>query len=188
MLRHAKYTLRFGSKKTAYGFSGLKISSLNFRLRNDNYWCDFVDPSCGKPYFGPNTNTSMFETDEKYRLLGFRIEDLGCCKVHFSLSLSLFLYRSLSLFVSLYVCVSVSLSVSLCIYVCLSVSLSISLFVSFYLSLSLTVCLSLSLYLSHSLSSHHFNFRSSATRTSEETSSSEPSSPTPHPPAGSSKT
>jgi hypothetical protein len=48
------------------------------RLRNENYWCDFIDPSCGKPYFGLNTNTTMFETDEKYRLLGFR-----CLRVSF---------------------------------------------------------------------------------------------------------
>ena len=58
-----------------------KSTCSSFRLRSENYWCDFIDPSCGKPFFGPNTNTTMFETDEKYRLLGFRIEDLGCCKV-----------------------------------------------------------------------------------------------------------
>uniref|UniRef100_A0A3Q3FEQ9 Metabolism of cobalamin associated Db n=1 Tax=Labrus bergylta TaxID=56723 RepID=A0A3Q3FEQ9_9LABR len=54
---------------------------ISLALQSEGFWADFIDPSSGLAFFGPYTNLPLFETDERYAQLGFRVDDLGCCKV-----------------------------------------------------------------------------------------------------------
>jgi len=50
-------------------------------LKAAGFWADFIDPSSGKPFLSAHSSATMLETDDRFRHLGFEIEDLACCKV-----------------------------------------------------------------------------------------------------------
>ncbi|XP_072320384.1 cobalamin trafficking protein CblD-like isoform X2 [Eucyclogobius newberryi] len=56
-------------------------SQICSELQREGHWADFIDPSSGLPFFGPYTNMTLFETDDRYSALGFSVDDLGCCRV-----------------------------------------------------------------------------------------------------------
>lgn len=73
---------------------------------SEGYWADFIDPSSGRAvrigererctvfytvpliilsvtlpqFYGPYSPHTLFETNDKFRYLGFDILDLGCCR------------------------------------------------------------------------------------------------------------
>lgn len=60
--------------------SGAK--ELCFTLWRGGFWADFINPTTGLAHFGYiSSDSSVLKMEEPVRHLGFRIEDLGSCKV-----------------------------------------------------------------------------------------------------------
>ncbi|XP_076159332.1 metabolism of cobalamin associated Da [Alosa pseudoharengus] len=59
--------------------SGAK--ELCFTLWRGGFWADFINPTTGLAHFGYISSDSVLKMEEPVRHLGFRIEDLGSCKV-----------------------------------------------------------------------------------------------------------
>lgn len=54
------------------------------KIQGNGFWADFIEPSSGHAFFGTHRPETLFETDDRLnQLSGFRVEDLGCCKVLF---------------------------------------------------------------------------------------------------------
>lgn len=50
-------------------------------IEQEGFWADYVDPFSGSLHKSEYTYATFYETDERYRKLGFEIVDHGCCKV-----------------------------------------------------------------------------------------------------------
>jgi len=44
-------------------------------------WSDFINPKTARPFYGIDSDFRMIETDERYLQLGFKLQDVGCCRV-----------------------------------------------------------------------------------------------------------
>ncbi|XP_048725350.1 cobalamin trafficking protein CblD isoform X2 [Caretta caretta] len=65
--------------------NNLTVLTITQKTKNDmTVWSEEVEDERElllENFFGPYTNNTLFETDERYCHLGFCVDDLGCCKV-----------------------------------------------------------------------------------------------------------
>ncbi|XP_046471960.1 cobalamin trafficking protein CblD [Neodiprion pinetum] len=59
----------------------LAASDICTKLKMVGYWADFINPFSGQPFLNPHKNGTLYKTDERFRCLGFKIEQKRFCKV-----------------------------------------------------------------------------------------------------------
>lgn len=45
------------------------------------FWADFINPFSGQPYHNQLKNSSLYKTDERFRCVGFKVEQKTNCKI-----------------------------------------------------------------------------------------------------------
>lgn len=59
----------------------LAASDICTKLKMVGYWADFINPFSGQPYLSPRKDGSLYETDERFRCLGFKVEQRNNCRI-----------------------------------------------------------------------------------------------------------
>ncbi|KAG7201497.1 hypothetical protein KM043_004253 [Ampulex compressa] len=59
----------------------LAASDICKKLKMVGYWADFINPFSGQPHLSQQKNSTLYETDERFRCLGFKIEQKNNCRM-----------------------------------------------------------------------------------------------------------
>ncbi|XP_018059256.1 PREDICTED: methylmalonic aciduria and homocystinuria type D homolog, mitochondrial-like isoform X2 [Atta colombica] len=59
----------------------LAASDLCIKLKMVGYWADFINPFSGQPYLSPRKGANLYETDERFRCVGFKVQQKNNCRI-----------------------------------------------------------------------------------------------------------
>lgn len=45
------------------------------------YWADFINPFSGQPHLSSRKSAKLYETDERFRCIGFKVNERNNCKI-----------------------------------------------------------------------------------------------------------
>ncbi|XP_029156728.1 methylmalonic aciduria and homocystinuria type D homolog, mitochondrial-like isoform X2 [Nylanderia fulva] len=51
------------------------------KLKMAGYWADFINPFSGQPHLSSRKSTKLYETDERFRCIGFKVKQINNCKI-----------------------------------------------------------------------------------------------------------
>ncbi|XP_012223975.1 methylmalonic aciduria and homocystinuria type D homolog, mitochondrial isoform X2 [Linepithema humile] len=59
----------------------LAASDICTKLKMVGYWADFINPFSGQPYLSARKGANLYETDERFRCVGFKVEQKSNCRI-----------------------------------------------------------------------------------------------------------
>lgn len=51
------------------------------KLKMAGYWADFINPFSGQPHLSERKSVNLYETDERFRCIGFKVKQRNNCKI-----------------------------------------------------------------------------------------------------------
>lgn len=59
----------------------LAASDICAKLKLVGYWADFINPFSGQPHMNPQKSGNLYETDQRFRCVGFKVQQRNNCRI-----------------------------------------------------------------------------------------------------------